>query len=252
MNAPWKIALAGTLGGATLTLALIFGAAAFGLLPQKNVLDGNQLHAYLLAHPDLLVEMQVQLQQNEDEAAQREQQAAARKLGAKPFFDPRIAFVVGPADAKISFVELFDYNCPYCRASLPAVKKFFAMHKNDARFSFIEFPIKGPNSVVAARASLAARKQPDKYLAFHFALMSEDAMVTEDVVYADAARVGLDVGKLKADMAEPAIDKAIDLAHKLALRAKIDGTPTFLINGHLRPGAVDDKDLADLAKAKPI
>jgi protein-disulfide isomerase len=252
MNTPWKIALAGMIGGAALALVMVFGAAAFGLLPQKSVLDGNQLHAYLLAHPDLILEMQVQLQQNDDDAAQREQQAAAHKIGEKAFFDPRIAFVSGPADARIKFVELFDYNCPYCRASLPAVKKFYNAHKRDTRFSFIEFPIKGPNSVVAARASLAARKQPDKYLAFHFALMNEDGPVTEKTVFADAAKVGLDVAKLKADMADPTVNQAIDLAHKLATRAKIDGTPTFLINGHLRPGAVEDKDLNDMAKAKPI
>ncbi len=252
MNAPWKIAFAGMVGGSALALALVFGAAAFGLLPQKAALNGDQLHAYLLAHPDLVVEMQVKLQQNEDEAAQRDQQAAVHKIDAKAFFDPRIAFVFGPVNARISFVELFDYNCPYCRASVPAVKKFYEAHKNDTRFSFIEFPIKGPNSVVAARASLAARKRPDKYLAFHFALMNEDAVVTEDVVFADAARVGLNVAKLRADMTDPKIDEAIELAHKLAKRGKIDGTPTFLINGHLRPGAVDDKDLKDLAKAKPI
>ena len=150
--------------------------------------------------------------------------------------------------ARATFVELFDYNCPYCRASLPAVKKYFEAHKNDTRFSFIEFPIKGPNSIVAARASLAARKQPDKYVAFHFALMNEDGIVDEDIVFADAAKVGLDVAKLKADMKDPAIDQAIDIAHKLALRAKVDGTPTFLFNGRVHPGVVSEDDLKDMMK----
>jgi protein-disulfide isomerase len=149
-------------------------------------------------------------------------------------------------------VEFFDYNCPYCRASLPALKKFFDAHKNDTRFSFIEFPIKGPDSIVAARASLAARRQPDKFLAFHFALMGEDELVTKDVVFADAAKAGLDIAKLKADMQNPEIDTAIDIARKLALKAKIDGTPAFVINGHLRSGAVDEDDLKDLVKEKPV
>ena len=82
---------------------------------------------------------------------------------------PRIAFVTGPADAKKTLVEFYDYDCPYCRASLPAVKKFYDAHKNDTRFSFIEFPIKqlhGESAVLAARASLAARRQPDNYMDF--------------------------------------------------------------------------------------
>lgn len=250
MNASWKIVAAGIFGGAALALVLVFAASEFGLIPQK--LDGAQLHDYLLSHPQLFVDMQLKLQEQEAAATDREQAAALRKVSNKAFFDPRIAFLTGPSAAKTTFVEFFDYNCPYCRASVPAVKKYYDAHKNDTRFSFIEFPIKGPESVIAARASLAARKQPDKYLAFHFTLMNEDSLVTEEVVYADAAKVGLDVAKLKADMKGRDIDEAIDIAHKLAVRVKIDGTPTFMINGHLRPGAIDDNDLKDLLKAKPV
>ena len=68
-------------------------------------------------------------------------------------------YVTGPADAKKSVVEFYDYNCPYCRLSLPAVEKFYQQHKNDTRFSFIEFPIKGPDSIIAARVALAANCQ---------------------------------------------------------------------------------------------
>jgi len=252
MIGQWKIALLGMFGGAALALALLFAAATFGLVPHNAALEGRAIRTYLLSHPELIIDMQVALQEQEAEATQREQQAALRKIGMKAFFDPAIAFLTGPADAKNTFVELFDYNCPYCRASLPAVKKYYEAHKHTTRFAFIEFPIKGPNSIVAARASLAARKQPEHYIAFHFALMNEEGMVTEDVVLADAAKVGLNLAKLKADMNDPTIDRAIDTAHKLALRAKIDGTPTFLMNGHLHPGVVSASELADMMKAKPI
>jgi len=53
-------------------------------------------------------------------------------------------------------------------------------------------------------------------------------------------------------MASHDIDVALDMAHKLALRAKVDGTPTFVVNGHLHAGAVDDDDLKDLLKQKPV
>lgn len=250
MNGQSKIAVLGALGGAALALLLVFGASAFGLLPQR--LDGKQVHAYLLDHPEIFVEMQVKLQAKDAETAEREQSTAMLAIGTKTFFDPRIAFITGPANAKTTLVEFFDYNCPFCRASVPAIRRYYDAHKNDTRFSFIEFPIKGPDSVVAARASLAARKQPDKYLAFHFALMNEEGLVTESVVFADAAKAGLDVAKLKSDMADHAIDEALDIAHKLAMRAKIDGTPTFVVNGHLRAGAVSDDDLRDMVKDKPV
>src|SRR5450755_262436 len=57
MNGEARIALLCALGGAVLALLVVFGAAVSGLLPQR--LDGRQIHAYLLDHPEIFVEMQV-------------------------------------------------------------------------------------------------------------------------------------------------------------------------------------------------
>lgn len=252
MNGQAKYAAIGALAGACLALIVMFGAFALGLVPQR--LNGAQIRSYLLAHPEILVEMQLKLEEKDATDTAREQQAALRAIDKKSFFDPRIAFVSGPANARNTFVEFYDYDCPFCRASLPAVKKFYDEHKADTRFSFIEFPLPslhGPSATLAARASLAARRQPDKFIAFHFALMAEDSSVTEDMVFADAAKAGLDVAKLKADMADGNIDNAIDVSRKLAIRAKIDGTPAFIVNGRIVNHQVDGDDLKDLIRQKP-
>ncbi|MGH6827819.1 MAG: DsbA family protein [Rhizomicrobium sp.] len=238
-----KAIVAAALSGAFLAVLIVFVAAGRGWLPAKD----ENIRGYLLSHPELVAEMTDRLQQQEEAVGEAKAAVAMKKLGLKPFFDTRIAFVTGPADAKKSVVEFYDYNCPFCRASLPAVEKFYSRHKNDTRFSFIEFPIKGPDSIVAARVALAARFQPDKYLALHFALMSESDPVNEAMIYADARKAGLDMAKLKADMQNPSIDAEIAEAKALALRAGIDGTPTFIINGVMHPGAVDDETLNSLA-----
>ena len=244
MREGWKYAVTGGLGGAALALAVVFGAAKLGLLPAS----GPAIHDYLLAHPEILVDMTNQLQSDEQTQSDNARQAAVDKLGPKAFFNPKVAFITGPANAKTTVVEFFDYNCPYCRASLPAVKKFYETHKKDTRFAFIEFPIKGPQSTVAARAAIAARKQPDKYLAFHFLLMNEEDLVDDDLLYADAREAGLDVSKLKADMTDSSIDLAIAAAHTLAAAAKVDGTPAFIVDGKMREGAVDDAILKKMTK----
>jgi protein-disulfide isomerase len=222
--------------GAIVALAGAFGAAHFGWLP---VASGSAIHDYLLAHPEVLVEASNKLQAQQDASNDSSRQTAVKKLGMKAFFNRQVAFVTGPANAKTTIVEFFDYNCPYCRVSLPCVKKFYDTHK-DARFAFIEFPIKGPQSIFAARAAIAAGKQPDKYLAFHFALMSEANPVDENLVYADAAKAGLDIGKLKADMKSSDVDLALAASHSLAQAIGVDGTPAFIINGKVREGALDD------------
>jgi protein-disulfide isomerase len=131
---------------------------------------------------------------------------------------------------------------------VPAVKSFYEAHK-DARFSFIEFPIKGNDSTLAARAAMAARKQPDKYLAFHFLLMNEANIVDQNLLFADAQKAGLDVAKLQADMNDPRIEASLTAAHALADAAGVTGTPVFIVNGKIREGAIDSALLNKLAKS---
>jgi len=243
VNNELRAGVVGAIAGALAAVVIGIGAVATGLLRPAS---DARIHDYLLANPQILVELTNRLQSQQAEEEDSARQKAVNKIGLKPYFNPRVAFVTGPANARTTFVEFFDYNCPFCRASLPTVKAFYNAHKNNARFAFIEFPIKGRESVVAARAALAARKQPDKYLAFHFLLMNEEDVVNDAMVYADAEKAGLDVNKLQADMRDPSIDSTIAAAHALAAATHIDGTPAFIVNGTIREGAIDKNDLPKL------
>ena len=163
----FAITIAGAVGGAALAVAIVFALAASGCMP----INDRQMQTYLMLHPDLAMAMMGRAQQMDDAKAQAKQQAAIDKAGRRRFFDPKLAFVTGPANAKTTLVEFFDYDCPYCRASLPAIHKYYDAHKSDTRFAFIEFPIAslhGPGAVAASLASLAARRQPEHFLDFHF------------------------------------------------------------------------------------
>jgi protein-disulfide isomerase len=241
----WTSVAAGAIGGALLGVVIVFAAAHQGWLPGTGGSAAN-IRGYLLSHPELLAEMTDRLQTQQEVAERAKAADAVKKIGMNAFFDPRIAYITGPADAKKTVVEFYDYNCPYCRLSLPAMEKFHEQHKNDTRFAFIVFPIRGPDSVLAARAALASRLQPDKYMALYSTLMKENEPVDEAMIYADAKKAGLDVIKLKLDMQRPEIDAAIAASKALAARAGIDGTPTFIINGVMHPGAVDDETLKTL------
>jgi protein-disulfide isomerase len=244
MNSQWKFAAFSGLCGAVAALVVVYAAASFGLLPA----NGTAIHNYLIAHPELVADMTNELQQQQDDADNMASQKAVDKLGVKAFFNPHIAYITGPANAKTTVVEMFDYNCPYCRQSFPAIKKFYTAHKNDTRFAFIEFPIKGPDSTFAARVALASRKQGDKYLALHFALMSESDHVDANTILADAQKVGIDMNRLQADMKSPEVSQGVNESLLLAQAAKIDGTPFFLVNGRIHPGALDEDVLNQMAK----
>ena len=242
----WTLAGAGGLIGAALALAITFGAGWLGYFPGAS---DARIQTYLMTHPDVLISMTNLLQQKEADEDEVKRQAAADKLGEKRFFDPAVAYVTGPKDAKKTLVEFFDYNCPYCKASLPAIKKFYEAHKNDTRFAFIELPVKGPESTVAAQIAIAARRQPDKYIPFYFELMGTGGL-DQATIQAAAVKVGLDIPKLTTDMNDPAVTKTIAASLRLAHEALIDGTPTFIVNGKVQPqaGLVTDASLAELAK----
>jgi protein-disulfide isomerase len=228
--------------GALIAVAAVVVLTNEGYMP----INEAQLHGYLLSHPQLVSEMSEAAQRAEDARSAAAQAAAIKKVGLEAFFNPRLAFVTGPVNAPNTMVEFYDYDCPYCRASLPAVKAAYEKHKADTRFAFIEFPldIHGPGAVLAAKASLAARAQPDKFLAFHYLMMGETEQMTEDMVMADAKKAGLDVRKLGADMADPGIDKILADSRDFGHKAELVGTPTFIINGVTYPQAMDDDDLA--------
>jgi protein-disulfide isomerase len=245
MNEKTNTAAAGGIAGAVAALIAVWVGGALGLVPLAT---DARLHAYLMAHPGLVYEMAAKDQADEAAKAEANRQKAVDKLGVKAFFDPAVAFVTGPQNAKHTFVEFFDYNCIHCRNAFPAVKAFYEKHKNDTRFAFVEMPINGPASENAARVAIAARSQGDKYLALHFALMGEKEAIDNQLLYNDAAKTGLNMTKLIEDVAKPPVDKALAGAHKLAGDAGVSGTPTFIVNGRVYDGEVSEKEFERMIK----
>jgi protein-disulfide isomerase len=58
--------------------------------------------------------------------------------------------------------------------------------------------------------------------------------------------VGLDVDRLKQDMAAPEIEQALKANLALADALNIHGTPGFIIGNHIVPGALDLDALKDM------
>jgi protein-disulfide isomerase len=201
---------------------------------------------YIAEHPEVVVEA-IREWQRQAEAMQAEaaQQALAERAG--DLYDDAETPFAGNPEGDVVIVEFFDYRCGYCRHSAPDL---FALVDKDpgVKVVFKEFPILGQASVLASRAALASRAQ-DKYFDFHKALMQADISFSEEEIMAVAASVGLDVDKLKADMGSPEIDAYLARTDALARELGIGGTPAFVIDGSLYPGALDAADFDQLVAA---
>ena len=62
--------------------------------------------------------------------------------------------VLGNPDGNITLTEFFDYNCPHCKTMLPLMSELV---RSDPQLRVVlrEWPVFGPGSEFAARASLA-------------------------------------------------------------------------------------------------
>lgn len=145
--------------------------------------------------------------------------------------------IFGNLDGSVTLVEFFDYNCGYCRRAAPEVKAVLETSK-DVRIVYREFPILGPGSEIAARASLAARNQ-GKYQQFHEAMMALNGQAFEASVMEVAGDVGLDLEVLKTDMQSDLVNDHIAASLRLAEALRITGTPTFVLGDEIIPGVIE-------------
>lgn len=245
MNDRLKLAALGGLAGAFAALVVMALAVGLNIVPAAT---DARLQSYLLSHPKLATEMQARAEAIAAEEARQAQIAKIKKIGLAKFFDPKVAFVTGPANAKNTVIEFYDYNCGHCRNTSAAVKAYMEAHKKDTRFAFIEFPIFGDASNVAARASIAAHNQGDKFLALHFGLMEEKGAIDHTLLFEVAQKAGIDIMKLAADLNKPETDKALLAGYRLAREMDFSGTPMFIVNGQVHEGEITVDDLKALTK----
>jgi protein-disulfide isomerase len=214
------------------------------LTPQQQEAVRALVRDTLLSNPQIMDEVQVAY-----EARQRAEMNRRVAEAAPGLTREHAGLAVGPANARITVVQFFDYKCPFCHQSNAWVQNLIASRR-DVRVIFKELPVLSENSTGAARAAIAAQKQ-EKYLAFHNALMTARGDLNPDQVMQIAATVGLDVEKLQQDMASESVTQTLEGMRQQASSLGISGTPAFIINGQLVNGWIPEQVEAALAAAAP-
>ena len=217
-----------------LSLSLTPAVAAEFNATQKSEIEGY-IRDYLLKNPEILREALQELERR-DQQAEKLAQVDAIRNNAAELFRSSNDFVAGNPNGKVTMVEFFDYNCGYCKKSMPDIVKLIENDK-DLRVVMKEFPILGPGSTFAAQAAIASNKQ-GKYWQLHQAFYLHEGKLDEAAVLEIAKGLSLDLEKLQADMQSPEIDTIIAQNMRLAEALNIQGTPAFVIDETLIPGAV--------------
>jgi len=193
----------------------------------------------LLENPEIIPRAIEVLQFRREADARRAAEARAMENRAAIEDDP-VAPTAGPADAEITVVEFYDYQCPYCRKAYEDVADILQSEDN-VRYQFKQFPVldrpgEPEVSRQAARYAIAADRQ-GKFLAWHDAVMSSEGRLSLNRLDQLAGQAGLDVEQLKEDAADPEVDAYIASNLALAEYLGFTGTPTYVINGRVVMGA---------------
>lgn len=212
-------------------VAALVGCGVY--LASANAAAGEAVRGYILAHPDIVTQAMQELQ---DRATGRIIKANAPAI-LTPFGDAW----AGNPKGDVTMVEYFDYNCGYCRASLPTIAALLRSDPN-VRIVYRELPILSEASAAAARLSLAAADQ-GRFAAFHAALYAAGPLSPESMAAA-ARATGVDTAKAAA-MA-PRADAEIAANLQMARQLGMTGTPSWVIGDRVVSAALP---LGELRKA---
>ena len=209
-------AIAGGVVGSLLTAALLVFAA-----PQY--LAGKIVRQGMLADPQILPDTA--------DALRDAQYAPVLEANRMAIETPFASSWKGAAKPDVTLVEFFDYACPYCKASNPAVDRLVREDKG-LRVVYRELPILGPDSVTAARLSLAASKA-GRFAKFHDTLWATGRPAAETIAVASNA-----AGIPAQPSNDPAIEAELRRNFQLAGQLGATGTPLFVVGNKVMNSAV--------------
>ena len=226
-NRTWVAAIAGGVIGAALATAGV-------VLAGPSLIGGKMVREALIANPEIMVEAGQALRDKQFAETLKPMRAALER--------PFSSSWKGAEKPKVTLTYFFDYACGYCRVSNPDIERLLK-ENNDLRVVYRELPILGPESVAAARVSLAASKA-GKFVAYH------------DALYA-AGRPGPDTIAIAAKSAGVPALPTEDPAQEAELRANMTfasqlgatGTPLFVVGDRVINAAVGYDTLKEAIEA---
>ncbi len=210
------VAILGGLVGATAMAAVL-------LLAAPQLVGSRIVRAGILSDPQVLVDG--------SDALRDQQYAPVLAVNRAAIETPFGTSWKGASKPDVTLVEFYDYACAYCKASNPHIEQLLKEDRG-LRVVYRELPILGPQSVAAARLSLAASRA-GRFAQFHDALWAA-GKPSQQTLAAAAGAAGMPANLAPNPEAEAEIQKNFQLAETLGAT----GTPLFVVGDRVINSAV--------------
>ena len=152
----------------------------------------------------------------------------------------------GAADAPVWFIEVSDFQCPFCLGAQSVLRRVRDRLGDRLVFAFRHLPIpeRHPLAPLAAEASEAAAAQGD-FWGYHDALFQAQPKLSRETMLAVGRDLGLDADRMAAEIDAGAHRDRVERDIESAAASGATGTPTFFINGARFYGAYDASSLVE-------
>ena len=202
---------------------------------------GAYIRSYLLQNPDVIVEVLTVLNARAKETARSAKLQSVQANQAALHKDGR-SYVGGNLDGSITVVEFVDFKCGYCRKAHDEIKRMVADNP-DVRLIVKQFPILGPESLIAAKAAQGVQDVmgSQAYALFSDALIAFEGPLNDQTLARIFKEIGFDAGSIasvETQMESPEMGALLSYTRELAAELEIKGTPAFVINDDVVAGYI--------------
>lgn len=202
---------------------------------------------FLTKNPQVIVDSFMKAREQEQATEQQKSESAIKDSRAEIESSDKSP-TAGNPNGDVVVVAFHDYNCGFCKRSVPDVVELVNTDKN-IKFVIKEFPILGDLSVEKAKASEALFKvAPDKWFAFYQQLSKTSPQNIEGVLDV-AAKLGVDPELIKSEMKTDEIQNKVNDNLALGQKIGVRGTPAFVIGGKFVNGAIGIDSMKELIQA---
>ena len=152
---------------------------------------------------------------------------------------------LGKNDAPITVVEFSDFNCVYCLESSEIGRHLIDSYKGSVRLIYRDLPIVDVSSITKALAGRCANEQGKFWEMYDTLFQYQDKTEISDMVRL-AGTIGLNETAFQNCLDNQSHLSQIQKDYLDAEELKINGTPTWFINGNRISGYVPEEALISL------
>ena len=138
----------------------------------------------------------------------------------------------GAWPAKVHIIEWSDFECPYCIRGAEVVEEIMKNYPKDVYFEYRHNPLGFHKNAEAAAIAAEAAGRQGKFFPMHDELFKTPRGGLNQARYdAIAKKIGLDMGRFKKDMEDPALKTLVKAQQADGMKIGARGTPNFFVNG---------------------